>query len=132
MLEPCNHIFHNECIIRCLRTNGPRCPSCRGVYIRNNNYSESNIHLNNNSSEFDFYNLDFTENQGYNNPTYFENITTVNIPTYYNIVYDSTGNDVTSYVNNLTFNNETITYVPTNTISPNIITIETTNISNNE
>ena len=131
MLEPCNHIFHNECIIRCLRTNGPRCPLCRGVY--NNNSSESNIHLNNNSSEFDFYNLEFTENQGYYNPTYFENTTTFTTPTtYYNIVYDSTGNDVTSCaVNSLTFNNETITYVPTNTISSNIISIET-NISNNE
>lgn len=33
-LEGCNHEFHSECIITCLRINGPKCPNCRGLDSR--------------------------------------------------------------------------------------------------
>ena len=123
MLEPCNHKFHNECIIKSLRINGPRCPLCRGVDIHlNNNSSESNIHFNNYNYEFNIW------QENYNPPnSYFENTNVTNPIIYDNIVYDFAGNDVTGYVNSVTFNDGRITYVPTITISS-----ESTSITNNE
>jgi len=100
ILEPCNHKFHNECIIKSLRINGPRCPLCRGF----------NTSFNNNSS-------------------YYENTITITTPiTYDNIVYDIAGNNITGYVNSFTytngFTNGTISSTPTTTISYNVISIE--------
>ena len=33
-LEGCNHEFHSNCIVTCLRINGPKCPNCRGLDSR--------------------------------------------------------------------------------------------------
>lgn len=56
ILQPCQHMFHTNCIIDSLRQNGPRCPYCRGthdsflntiIFLNNNNETSKVITSNN-------------------------------------------------------------------------------------
>ena len=74
-LEPCNHKFHSDCLIKALRINGKKCPVCRG---------EHNDILNINTNILPIHNF-------YNETFYYNNTN--------NTVYDIAGNDLSDYVN---------------------------------
>ena len=114
-LEPCKHKFHSKCIIKSLRTNGPRCPMCRG---HDNDYRSDNsdFELNISQSEYNPVQLQVEE----------PNLTTL---TFSNEIYDFAGNNVTEYV--LSTNNDNIFLSPTTT-STNTVSLETINMYNNE
>lgn len=101
ILEPCNHKFHNECIIKSLRINGPRCPLCRG------------------------FNTSFNNNSSYYENTITTPITHDNI-TYDNIIYDIAGNNITDYTYSFTYTNgfTDATMSTTTTISYDVISIQ--------
>lgn len=45
ILEPCNHKFHTKCLIKSLRTCGPKCPYCRGEDITRTEVLPTNIFI---------------------------------------------------------------------------------------
>lgn len=60
ILEPCNHKFHVNCIIKSLRINGSKCPLCRGedTSLSNHHIEE---HLNPMSDIYDIAGNNLTE-----------------------------------------------------------------------
>ena len=130
ILEPCNHMFHNECIIKSLRINGPSCPVCRGLDNNFNSNDDSN-NLNNIVVESTVHNP-YYHNNNIHNTTDNTNIYDTTDST---DIYDTGGNNVTNHViqtSNSWENTNNIVFIPTTLIPPGQILIENIDAYNNE